>query len=142
MSFALLAQELDFEFDSEYMLEAEIDAAYAELAKQNEYATAPSEDEATYIMAALTNEEVAFDLLVVTLLGLGRRRPNPKARSMRRQGQRYAIRKDHGTTAHRKRIEAINVQRTNRTPDGVRAKRRQSKMSQRSGNPRYPRTAR
>jgi hypothetical protein len=69
----------------------------------------------------------------------GHRRPNPMARSMCRNGRRYKICKDHGTTARRKEIAAINAAIEDGKPSeySVRGKRKARKHAARSGHPRY-----
>ncbi|HTJ73531.1 MAG TPA: hypothetical protein VL481_03000 [Verrucomicrobiae bacterium] len=64
------------------------------------------------------------------------RRTNPKARSMRRNGDHYQVRKDHGTTARCKEISAESSGRHNRTLNSAAAKRKEAKLLAFSGNPR------
>ena len=86
---------------------------------------------------------IAFELRLILFFGpnpsTGHRRTNPAHRSMQRQGKRYRVCKDHGTTARCKEIEAINAQRKTDKPssDGVRAQRKARKHEARSGHPRY-----
>lgn len=63
------------------------------------------------------------------------RRTNPKARSMRRNGDHYQVRKDHGTTARRKEIATESGRRNNRTLNSAAAKRKEAKLVALSGDP-------
>jgi hypothetical protein len=64
------------------------------------------------------------------------RRPNPKARAMRRSGRFYKVRKDHGTTARRKEIDAENAGRGSHTKNSNSQQRKLAKLEARKGNER------
>lgn len=85
-------------------------------------------------------KRIAFELKMIIFFGSeqmqGHRRTNPKARSMRRNGDHYQVRKDHGTTARRKEIATESSRRNSRTLNSAAAKRKEAKLVALSGNPR------
>lgn len=91
--------------------------------------------------------KIAFELKLIIALGpnpaTGHRRSNPKARAMRHKGCRYQIRKDHGTKAFYKEIDALraSIENDKQSKDSVRGRRKQRKHEARSGNPRYKASA-
>ena len=95
--------------------------------------------EDTFLVFVIEVYVIPFEIIPATVVA--NRRPSPKARSMRREGKRYVVRKDHGTTARRREIEKINARWTEgqQSPSGCRARRRERKLAERSGNPRIVR---
>jgi hypothetical protein len=83
---------------------------------------------------------LAFELRMIIFFGpdpmTGHRRPNPKARAMRRSGQHYQVRKDHGTTARRKQINAENAARNGCVKNSNTQQRKLAKLKAHKGNER------
>lgn len=91
-----------------------------------------------------TAKLIAFELKMIIFFGeteptAGYRRANPRARSMRRKGRKYAILKDRHTKAFYKEIDAIRATTEANKPseDSVRGRRKARKHEERSGHPRY-----
>ncbi len=88
-------------------------------------------------------KRIAFELKMIIFFDTDTtteyRRHNPKARSMRRNGRKYAIRKDRHTKAFYKEVDAIKAEiEANKQSEGsVRGSRKTRKHEARSGDPRY-----
>jgi hypothetical protein len=88
------------------------------------------DDEHAKLLAFELKMIIFFDTDVTTAY----RRPNPKARAMRRSGQHYQVRKDHGTTARRKEINAENAARNGRVKNSNAQQRNLTKLEAHKGN--------
>lgn len=87
--------------------------------------TASAETPSTPFELTLLCDKIAYSL-----------RPNPRARAMTRKGRRYCIRKDHGTKIFYQEIAESNAAQGNRQMNSRAAKRKLSKLTDYSGNPR------
>lgn len=114
----------------------EIEDAYEEFKLQQATGDTDMDAIEAIITASAETPSTPFELTLLCDKIAHSLRPNPRARAMTRKGRRYCIRKDHGTKIFYQEVAESNAAQGNRQMNSRAAKRKLSKLTDYSGNPR------